>query len=64
MSAVRAWIIENIDEPDLAWSNAFGWCTDCFDTFSHDEREALRLPIGGRWVAVPWQLEEAAPCFS
>jgi hypothetical protein len=49
-----SWIIENVDEPELAWSNEWGWCEDTFDTFSDEEKETLNLPLGGRWKSVPW----------
>lgn len=49
-----AWIIESVDEPELAWSNELGWCEDAFDTFSDEEKNTLNLPFGGRWVPVLW----------
>lgn len=57
-----AWIIEHETDCDddgasLAWSNSEGWTTsDDFETFSDEEREALPLPIGGRWVRVSWNV--------
>ena len=53
----QAWIIESVEEPELAWSNECGWCEDGFDTFSEEERQTLNLPIGGRWTPVPWRAE-------
>jgi len=50
-------IIVNADDPDLCWSNEFGWTPDAYDTFSFDERKTLRLPIGGVWEQVPWKKE-------
>jgi hypothetical protein len=48
------WIIYNIYEPDLFWSNGYGWTEDDYDTFDETERLNLRLPIGGAWERVPW----------
>lgn len=53
-----SWIIENIEEPELAWSNSYGWCSETYDTFSDEEKEALNLPFGGAWVQVSWKLVE------
>ena len=55
-----AWIITNKDEPELAWSNSWGWGENDFDTFSDEERQTLSLPIGGEWVAVSWRKEGEA----
>lgn len=51
------WIIENKTDPDLAWSNTYGWCDVTFDTFTDEERETLNTPIDGEWVQVPWSVE-------
>ena len=53
-----AWIIESLEEPDLAWSNTFGWCSETYDTFSDEEKHTLNLPFGGHWVSVPWSIVE------
>ena len=47
------WIIEN--DEGLAWFNSEGFIEGFdFDTFTDEEKETMRLPIGGHWVAVPW----------
>ena len=51
------YIITNKTDRDLAWSNAYGWCDETFDTFTEEERETLDLPIGGEWTQVPWACE-------
>jgi hypothetical protein len=47
-----AWIIQNKNDSDLAWSNSWGWCEDDFDTFSDEEKQSFNLPIEGRWLAI------------
>jgi hypothetical protein len=41
------WIIVNKYDPELLWSNEYGWVTEDYDSF--DERAALHLPIDGEW---------------
>jgi hypothetical protein len=53
-----AWIIESAYDPELAWSNVWGWCSEDYDTFTDEERMTLNLPVGGRWVQVPWRIED------
>lgn len=48
------YIIVSKTEPELAWSNTYGWCDETFDTFTQEERETLNLPIDGEWLQVPW----------
>ena len=57
MTQGQNFIIVNQNEPDLCWSNEFGWTVDEYDTFSVDERMTLRLPIEGIWEQVPWKKE-------
>lgn len=49
-------IIRCVNDPELCWSNTFGWCLDDYDTFTPEERETLRLPIEGEWEQVPWAI--------
>jgi hypothetical protein len=49
-----AWIIVNVNDPELCWSNMFGWVSEDYDTFDEDERQTLRLPVEGEWEQVPW----------
>lgn len=51
-----SWIITN--DQDEAWSNAYGWVEDDYDTFSDEEKENLQLPMGGKWERVPWTVEQ------
>lgn len=45
---------------DLMWSNEDGWVnTPTFTLFTEEEKNTLRLPIGGRWVGMARQ--EIAP---
>jgi len=48
------WIIFNIINPELCWSNDTGWQLDDYDTFTDEEKEFLPLPLDGEWEAVPW----------
>ena len=48
------WIITNIEEPDLCWSNTDGWVEEDFDTFTDDEKQTLNLPVDGQWEPVKW----------
>lgn len=52
-----AWIIRDVSDESLCWSNQYGWTQELFDTFSERERESLAPPIGGEWVQVPWTRE-------
>lgn len=52
------WIIYNTTEPDLCWSNGYGWTEADYDTFDDIERQNLRLPIGGAWERVPCGKQE------
>jgi len=51
-----SWIIVYSNDPDLAWSNTFGWCDTTYDTFDDEERDTLDLPMGGEWQQVPWRI--------
>jgi hypothetical protein len=50
-----AWIIQNKNDSELAWSNSWGWCSDSYETFSDTEKETLSLPIEGEWIEVCWR---------
>ena len=58
----NAFIIEaiGIRQPQLYWSNDYGWGDRNGATvFKGDERDQLDLPIGGRWVELDYsQLAE------
>jgi hypothetical protein len=44
--------IVNVLNPELAWSNVFGWIDadeDDWDTFTLEESETLDLPLDGAW---------------
>ena len=44
------YVIKNIEDDQLFWSNALGWVdSDQEDRFTQAERESLSLPIGGAW---------------
>jgi len=46
------WMIEDIIV-DLFWSNSQGWVDRASaDVFTEAEKEATRLPYGGRWVSL------------
>ena len=51
------WIIVNVEDDTLCWSNIWGWTTDDFDTFTDKERAKLNLPIDGEWRQVPWSVQ-------
>jgi hypothetical protein len=45
------WVIQNINEPNLFWSNTYAWTTlEWADTFSESERMRVNLPFGGEWI--------------
>lgn len=47
----RYYVIRNVNDAGLAWSNTFGWVdNDTYDVFSEAEKATLNLPIEGRWV--------------
>lgn len=52
-----AYIITNKTEPELAWSNTYGWCSETFDTFTDHERCVLPLPVDGEWSLVSWNVD-------
>lgn len=44
------WIIAETDS-NLFWSNEDGWVNQASATrFTTEERQSLRLPIGGNWI--------------
>ena len=53
---MNRFIIENINDPDLVWSNTEGWVDinedDNYDVFTLEESETLDLPIEGKWVRI------------
>lgn len=44
--------IRCINDPDLFWSNEWGWVDieGGIDTFTKEETKELNLPIEGEWV--------------
>ena len=58
----NAFVIEavGIRQPQLYWSNDWGWGDRNGATvFKAEERDQLELPIGGRWVELDYsQLAE------
>ena len=48
------WIIYNISDPILYWSNHYGWTSyDQATRFDdYDQHVAVRLPILGDWIRV------------
>ena len=44
------WAIQCKNDPELFWSNSWGWVESDFDTFSSQEKERLSLPIEGEWT--------------
>lgn len=49
--AEPTFLTQSIDQPDTFWNNEYGWCDKSMATkFSYEERQALNLPIGGKWV--------------
>lgn len=50
------YVIQNINDPTLYWSNKYGWCEmdfdfkDTIDMFTQHEKNTLNLPIEGKWV--------------
>ena len=48
------YIIVNKNDPELLWSNQYGWVTEDYDSFSATEREIMHLPIDGEWERVAW----------
>ena len=53
---MNRFIIENIYNPTLVWSNTDGWVDsnedDNYDVFTLEESETLDLPIEGKWVRI------------
>ena len=51
---MNKFIIENVFNPQLVWSNIEGWVDsnedDNYDVFTLEESETLNLPIEGKWV--------------
>jgi len=60
MTAFKTFAIENIDEPELLWSNTDGWVhfESNFDVFTSKEKETLNLPIGGNWIGLALMNED------
>lgn len=49
-------VIRNISNKDLFWSNDEGWTdSDNFEVFTLEETETLTLPMGGEWVRIRTQ---------
>lgn len=53
---MNMFIIENIYNSRLVWSNTDGWVDsnedDNYDVFTLEESETLDLPIEGKWVRI------------
>ena len=58
MAAPQFWIIKNISDNSLTWSNMWGWIELEEDDeteiaiFSPEEAITFTLPDGGEWVAI------------
>lgn len=50
------WIIINVTDHELCWSETYGWVTDDYDTFSDDEKANMNLPNDGEWEQVHWNI--------
>ena len=50
-------IIGNINDTKLFWSNKFGWIQDGeeIDIFSDQEQECINLPLEGKWIKLNTQ---------
>lgn len=48
----KLFAIQCVNDPELFWSNEYGWVEfDCgVDYFTEDETNYLNLPIEGKWV--------------
>jgi len=47
---MELYIITNISDPTLRWSNTDGWTDgEGFDVFTMQGKLYLRLPIDGKW---------------
>lgn len=44
------YIIQNIRDKSLFWSNDYGWTNTDYDIFDQDEALEVGLPIEGEWV--------------
>lgn len=53
-----AWIIVNIYDEELAWSDVYGWVSEDYDTYDDEEQSTLSLPIEGAWFRVPWSKKD------
>lgn len=56
MAQYQQWIIRNVNDVELVWSNADGWVEGCcndYDTFSGEEKVSMDLPMDGEWVGIP-----------
>lgn len=52
-----SYVIASKTDPELCWSNAYGWTEDNYDTFTQSEHDRLNLPIDGEWEQVDWRKE-------
>lgn len=50
------WIISNVNDKELCWSNDDGWTDTNYDTYSDEEKAETRLPIEGKWEQVAWSI--------
>jgi len=44
------WCIQNMNYPELFWSNDWGWVEEGFTLFTEKERKELNLPLEGEWI--------------
>lgn len=55
-ATMNRFVIENIYNSRLVWSNTDGWVDsnedDNYDVFTLEESETLDLPIEGKWVRI------------
>jgi hypothetical protein len=53
MSNSKYYLIENLNDPFLFWSNEDGW-VDYYsaDSFTEEETKELNLPFDGKWVHI------------
>lgn len=50
---MRQWVIANVDNPDLLWSNSEGFTEgDDFESFTDEERwsDTIDMPEDGEWM--------------
>jgi hypothetical protein len=51
MSNSKCYLIKNLTDPLLFWSNEDGWVDYYYaDSFTEEETKELNLPFDGEWV--------------